>query len=150
MLAAIIHWKESIKRQERAAMADTLVIKQTGDRIPILHLEGHLTAHTAETFMDHARLVKDSGASLLLVDLSGIGMITSAGLLALRNAFTLFTPNEEIKAWQNEHPGDQFKSPHFKLACASPNVYYVLSLAGFIQSIPIYSNLEDALGSFGL
>ncbi len=131
-------------------MADSLAITQTSDRVQILHLQGHLTANTAEMFIKHARLVKESGARFLLVDLSGVGMITSAGLLALHNGFMNFTPHDEIENWQHEHPGLMFKSPYFKLAGASPEVYYILSLAGFIQNIPIYPGIQEALDSFVL
>jgi len=129
-------------------MADSLVITQTNDRVLILHLQGHLTAHTAEIFNEHARLARESGARFVLIDLSGVGMITSAGLLALHNCFMSFTPHEEIERWQHDHPRDLFKSPYVKLAGASPDVYYVLNLAGFIHNIPIYANLQDALDSF--
>lgn len=131
-------------------MADNLIITQTSDRIPILHLQGHLTALTAETFINYARLVKESGARFLLVDLSGVGIITSAGLLALHNGFMSFTPHDEIEKWQHDHPGELFKSPYFKLAGASPDVYYILNLAGFIHNIPIYPNVEEAIDSFNL
>jgi len=129
-------------------MADSLTILQTNDRVLILHLQGHLTAHTAEIFMEQAQLAKESGAHFLLVDLSGVGMITSAGLLALHNGFKIFTPHDEIKKWHDEHPGDIFKSPYFKMAGASPEVYYILNLAGFVHNIPIYPGIQDALDSF--
>jgi ABC-type transporter Mla MlaB component len=129
-------------------MADSLIITQTNDRVLILHLQGHLTAHTAEIFTERARLAKESGARFILIDLSGVGIITSAGLLALHHCFMDFTPHAEIERWQHDHPGDLFKSPYVKLAGASPDVYYVLNLAGFIHNIPIYPNLQDALDSF--
>ena len=129
-------------------MADNLTITQTDDRVLILQLQGHLTAHTADTLTDYARLVKESGARFVLVDLSGVGMITSAGLLALYNCCMNFTPHAEIEVWQKAHPGEIFKSPYFKLAGASPDVYYVLNLAGFIHNIPIYPSIEEALVSF--
>jgi ABC-type transporter Mla MlaB component len=130
------------------AMADSLIITETNDRVVTLHLQGQLTAHTVEIFNEYARRAMESGARFLLVDLSGVSIITSAGLLALHNCFMHFTPHVEIEAWQHQHPHDLFKSPYFKLAGASPDVYYILSLAGFIQNIPIYPNVQDALDSF--
>jgi cyanophycinase len=129
-------------------MTDNLTIIQKNDRVKILELEGPLDANTEQTFFDTARQVKDSGARFLLINLSGVNIITSAGLRALHNGFKLFLPQDEMEAWQKENPGAIFKSPYFKLACAPTHVYYVLSLAGFIHNIPIFANIEDALKSF--
>ena len=50
--------------------------------------------------------------------------------------------------WEKDKHGDVYKSPYIKLVGASTNVYYVLNISGFLQNIPIYPNLEDALKSF--
>jgi hypothetical protein len=129
-------------------MTDKLIITRTDNHIPILHLKGHLDASTEGVFLDYARRVKESGARHLLVDLSNVDIITSAGLRAFHNGFKLFTPMDEVEKWQKEHPGDMYKSPYFKLASASTDVYYVLNLAGFIHNIPIFPTLQEALVSF--
>ena len=82
----------------------------------------------------------------LLLDMSNLTHISSAGLRALHNIFRKCTPEEEIvQARKNDEP---YKSPYFKLAGASPNVYSVLNLAGFLHNIPFYPTMEDALESF--
>jgi hypothetical protein len=129
-------------------MTDKLIVTQTNNHIPILHLKGHLDASTEEIFLDFVRRVKESGARHLLVDLGNVDIITSAGLRAFHNGFKLFTPMDEVETWQKEHPGDIYKSPYFKLAGASADVYYVLNLAGFIHNIPIFPTLQEALDSF--
>jgi hypothetical protein len=129
-------------------MTDNLRISHTSDRVPIIHLDGPLNANTESFFLDTAHRVKDAGARFLLIDLGGVEMITSAGLRALHNGFKLFTPRDEVESWQKKNPGDIFKSPYFKLAGASTDIYYLLSLAGFIHNIPIFPNVQDALKSF--
>lgn len=129
-------------------MTDTLTVTRTDNHITVLHLTGALDAGTEGTFMDHVRRVKESGARFLLVDLSGVEIITSAGLRALHNGFKMFTPTEEVEKWQKENPGDIYKSRYFKLAGASGNVYYVLNLAGFLHNIPIFPTIQAALDSF--
>jgi hypothetical protein len=125
-----------------------LGITLSGERVKVLRLSGKLDGQTEGLFVDAARRAKDSGSQFLLVDLGGVEMITSAGLRALHKGFKLFTPNEEVEAWQKENPDGLFKSPYFKMAGASQNVYYVLNLAGFLHNIPIYPDVEAALASF--
>jgi hypothetical protein len=129
-------------------MIEKLSITQTDNHVPILHLKGNLDASTEGVFLDHARRIKESGARYLLVDLSNVDFITSAGLRAFHNSFKLFTPMNEVEQWQKQNPGDIYKSSYFKLAGASPEVYYVLNLAGFLHNIPIYPTLQEALDSF--
>jgi len=129
-------------------MIDKLSITQTDNPIPVLHLKGHLDASTEGVFLDRARHIKESGARFLLVDLTNVDFITSAGLRAFHNGFKLFTPLNEVEQWQKQNPGDVYKSSYFKLAGASPDVYYVLSLAGFLHNIPIFPTLQEALDSF--
>ena len=74
--------------------------------------------------------------------------IASAGLGALQQIFKLFTPAQEMHDWMKRGHGEPYKSPYFKLSGASPDVYYVLNLAGFLQNIPIYPDLAGALESF--
>jgi hypothetical protein len=131
-------------------MADTLTITKSGDRIIVFHLSGILNANTEKYFVSTARQLKDTGVRFLLVDMSGVELITSAGLRALHDTLFLFTPHQEIEAWQKENPGDLFKSPYFKLAEASPQVYSILNLAGFLHNVPIYPSVKDALASFNM
>ncbi len=130
-------------------MADTLTItKSEQGVVTILHLSGMLNANTEIQFVGTARQLKNAGARYLLVDMGGVHMITSAGLRALHDALFLFTPRAEVDNYQKANPGDLYKSPYFKLAGATTNVYSILNLAGFLHNIPIYPDLKQALDSF--
>jgi ABC-type transporter Mla MlaB component len=129
-------------------VADTLTIDKTEGRVTIFHLTGRLDAQTQGMLLDSARQAHAAGARFLLVDLGKVEIITSAGLGALHSIYKLFTPAEEVEAWEKEKHGEPYKSPHFKLASASTNVYYVLNIAGFLHNIPIYPDLDGALKSF--
>ena len=115
--------------------------------VTVLHLSGHLHGNTEPELLDHARQAKESGSTHLLLDLSGVDVLTSAGLRAIHNIFNLFTPQSD-RALIKQHGDEPYKSPYLKLACPNPNVYYVLNIAGFLQNILIYNNLEDAANSF--
>ncbi|MDP1602939.1 MAG: STAS domain-containing protein, partial [Legionella sp.] len=114
----------------------------------ILHFEGSLDGQTETLAVERAREVMDSGGRFLVIDLKGVDMVTSAGLRALHTIYKMFTPNEEIQAWHVEHADETFKSPYFVLAQPSPQVHYVLSIAGFLQSICIFPTMQAALDSF--
>ncbi len=98
--------------------------------------------------MDAARREQAAGTRYLLIDLTNVEYVASAGLAALHNIYKLFTPQQEVEAWENEKHGEPYKSAYMKLAGASPSVYYVLNIAGFLQNIAIYPDLEGALKSF--
>src|SRR5688572_33462658 len=115
--------------------------------VTILHLSGHLHGHTESQLLDRARQAHEDGAKYLLLDLSGVEVLTSAGLRAIHNIFNLFTPQGD-RALIKQHGDEPYKSPYFKLVCPNPNVYYVLNIAGFLQNILIYNNMEDAVNSF--
>ena len=115
--------------------------------VTILHLNGHLHGSTEAELLDRARQALEDGSKYLLLDLSGVEVLTSAGLRAIHNIFNLFTPQDD-RAVINQHGEEPYKSPYFKLVCPNPNVYYVLNIAGFLQNILIYNNMEDAANSF--
>ncbi|HEX8991529.1 MAG TPA: STAS domain-containing protein [Anaerolineales bacterium] len=129
-------------------MTDTLTITQSQGPVTVLHLAGKLNAQTQAMLLDTARAQKAAGTSFLLIDLGNVEFITSAGLGALHNIYRLFTPQAAMDAWEKEKHGEPYKSEYMKLASASPSVYYVLNIAGFLQHIPIYREVDEALESF--
>jgi anti-anti-sigma regulatory factor len=88
--------------------------------------------------LEVARTTYDSGAHYLLIDMSDLDTLTSAGMRALQKVYQIFTPKE-----------DQFRVAHLKLCNAPPQIYNVLGITGFLQNIPMYESQETALQSFG-
>ena len=117
--------------------------------VTILHLSGHLHGNTELELLDRARQAKEDGSEYLLLDLSDVEVLTSAGLRAIHNTFNLFTPPSDRNLIK-QHGEEPYKSPYFKLVCPNPNVYYVLNIAGFLQNILIYNNMEEAISSFSV
>lgn len=131
-------------------MTDALSIKSSqaegNEDVTVFHLSGILDASSEDDLCEQATRAFEGGAKFLLLDMQNLTHISSAGLRALHNIFKMCTPAEEIEAARE---GDEpFKTPYFKLAAASPEVYYVLNLAGFLHSIPFFPTMEDALKSF--
>lgn len=131
-------------------MTDSLSITSSQAKgtanVTVLHLNGVLDAASENDLYERACQVIEGGNQYLLLDISNLTHLSSAGLRALHNIFKKCTPEGEFEAARES--GEPYKSPYFKLAGASPNVYSVLNLAGFLHNIPFYPTIEDALESF--
>lgn len=114
----------------------------------VLHVAGKLDAESEQELLNAASTAFDAGTRYLLLDFSGVETISSAGLRALHTIYKIYTPVEEIRAKIAEQADKTYKSPYFKIAQAAPQVHYVLSIAGFLQSIYMYPTLQEALDSF--
>jgi Anti-anti-sigma regulatory factor (antagonist of anti-sigma factor) len=106
--------------------------------VTVLQLRGWLDAQSEEQLLEAARSSYDGGARYLLIDMSELDTLTSAGMRALQKVYQIFTPKE-----------DNFKIAHLKLCNAPPQIYNVLGITGFLQNIPMYESREAALQSFG-
>ena len=106
--------------------------------VTVLQLRGWLDAQSEEQLLEAARSSYDGGARYLLIDMSELDTLTSAGMRALQKVYHIFTPQE-----------DHFKIAHMKLCNAPPQIYNVLGITGFLQNIPMYESREAALQSFG-
>ena len=113
--------------------------------VTVFQLSGVLDAASEEDLCDRARQAFEGGAKFLLLDMGDLTHISSAGLRALHNIFKMCTPEGEFESARGS--GEPYKSPYFKLAGASSEVYYVLNLAGFLHNIPFYPTMKDALKS---
>jgi anti-anti-sigma factor len=106
--------------------------------VTIFYLRGWLDSQSEEQLLETARLAYDEGARYLLIDMSDLDTLTSAGMRALQKVYQIFTPKE-----------DQFKVAHLKLCHAPPQIYNVLGITGFLHNIPMYESVDTALDSFG-
>ena len=120
---------------------------QGNTTVTILHLNGHLHGATEHELLDHARQSYEDGARHILLDLTELEVLSSAGLRAIQNIFKILTPPSDMET-MHEHGAEPYKSPYLKLVCPNPQINYVLSITGFMQSLLIFNNLEDALQSF--
>lgn len=106
--------------------------------VTVFRLRGWLDAQSEEQLLEAARTAYDEGARYLLIDMTDLDTLTSAGMRALQKVYQIFTPKE-----------DQFKVAHVKLCNAPPQIYNVLGITGFLQNIPMYESQDAAIESFG-
>ncbi|HJS18702.1 MAG TPA: STAS domain-containing protein [Anaerolineales bacterium] len=112
--------------------------KQAQVPVTVFHLRGWLDAQSEEQLLESARTAYDGGARDLLIDLSELDTLTSAGMRALQKVYQIFTPRDE-----------QVKVAHLKLCNAPPQIYNVLGITGFLHNMPMYESQDAALESFG-
>ena len=105
--------------------------------VTVFHLRGWLDAQSEGQLLEEARKASDAGAQFLIIDMGDLDTLTSAGMRALQKVYQVFTPRDE-----------QSKVVHLKLCNAPPQIYNVLGVTGFLQQIPMYESLDDALESF--
>ncbi|HLF75510.1 MAG TPA: STAS domain-containing protein [Anaerolineales bacterium] len=106
--------------------------------VTVFYISGWLDAQSEAQLLETARLAYDEGARYLLINMSNLDTLTSAGMRALQKVYQIFTPKE-----------DQFRVAHLKLCNAPPQIYNVLGITGFLQNIPMYESMDTALDSFG-
>jgi anti-anti-sigma factor len=106
--------------------------------VTVFYLRGWLDSQSEEQLLETARLAHDEGARYLLINMSDLDTLTSAGMRALQKVYQIFTPKD-----------DHFKVAHLKLCNAPPQIYNVLGITGFLQNIPMYESMDTALDSFG-
>jgi anti-anti-sigma factor len=111
---------------------------QAGLPVTVFYLRGWLDSQSEEQLLETARLAHDEGARYLLINMSDLDTLTSAGMRALQKVYQIFTPKE-----------DHFKVAHVKLCNAPPQIYNVLGITGFLQNIPMFESLDTALACFG-
>jgi anti-anti-sigma factor len=130
-----------------------ITVTQEQGRVPVtvLHVQGDVNASTADQFLAEAQQAYDDGARDMLIDLSKVSLLSSAGLRALHSIFNMLrsdSPEESDEAVRKGLTDGTFKSPHLKLLSPDKNVTQVLSMAGFDMFIEIYNNLKKAVASF--
>ena len=115
--------------------------------VTILHLKGHLHGATERELLDHASQSYEDGSKYLLLDLTELEVLSSAGLRAIHSIFNLLTPQSDVELI-HQHGEELYKSPYFKLVCPNPQIYYVLNITGFMQNLLIYNNMDEAIKSY--
>ncbi len=114
----------------------------------ILQVKGDLTAN--EPLESRARAVVLDGARDIVLDLSHVPYISSAGLRAIHIIYMLLRdadPDDGAAATQGIARGT-YKSPHLKLVRPSKNGQKALSTAGYDMFLDLFDNVPAAVASY--
>ncbi len=107
-------------------------------KLAVFHLAGWLDAQSERRLVEAIRGAREEGAEYVLLELSGMDTITSAGIRAIQQAYRILTPKD-----------DASKVVRLKLCNAPPQIYQVLSITGLLLNVPTYEGIDIAIDSFG-
>jgi anti-anti-sigma regulatory factor len=128
---------------------------QGAAQVTVLQIHGELDRSNYQTVIARAREAYDAGARDLLLDLEYVPFMGSSGLVAFHSIALLMrgeTPPDPEASWGtlrsiNGEPEAALQG-HVKLLNPQPKVERVLKMAGFDGFFEIYTDREEAMGSF--
>jgi len=123
--------------------------------VTILHLSGDLDGSNYRQVIERAQALYRAGARRLLLDLSAVPYVSSAGLVALNNIALVFSgkdaPDPE-NGWRAlravGHAAESGELLPVKLLNPSPRVLRVLDQTGLTPLFQIFDDKARALASF--
>jgi anti-anti-sigma regulatory factor len=123
--------------------------------VTIMQLTGNLDASNYAEVIAKAQAVYDEGARNLLVDLSKVPYVSSAGLMSLHTVALIFV-GHSMNSKESGRPvsrsinaqNEKTVRQHVKLLSPQPAVEQVLDVTGLKQFLDIYTDLETAIQSF--
>ena len=123
--------------------------------VTVMKLEGKLDASSYAAAIAAAQSAYEEGARSLLIDLSGVPYVSSAGLMALHTVSLLFA-GYAMKSDGTGRPAfrsvnaqnEKVVRRRVKLLNPQPPVEQVLDVVGLRQYLDIYTDLETAIQSF--
>ena len=132
-----------------------LLQKQGRVPVTVLQLVGKMDGSNYMQLIDEAKRIYLSGARDLLIDLSLLEYMSSAGIAAIHKTALLFRglpiPEEE-SGWATYHAIDRDRAggsqAHVKLLSPQPEVARILEISGFKTLFEIHTSMETALASF--
>jgi len=134
-----------------------MFITQNKGSVPItfIRLEGKLDGSNYMDLVNEAERLWETGTKDLLLDLSTLTYMSSAGLIALHTIASVFRGQKRIideEGWsayraigRERGTGPQV---HVKLFGITGNVHSVLDMAGYSTFFEIYTDLPTAVASF--
>jgi len=133
----------------------TSSLKQDHVPVTILQLDGKLDGSNHMELVKEAKTIYSNGIRELLIDLSRLSYMSSAGITAIHKTALLFRgmslPEEET-GWASYHAIDRDRDngvqKHVKLLSPQPEVANTLEITGFKALFEIYTDLDAAVASF--
>lgn len=123
--------------------------------VTVFHLEGELNGQSYQTLIDKAREVYQAGARHMLIDLTDLTYMSSAGLAALHSVVLLARgeplPDAE-SGWAMLRSvgvrGTLKKSENVKLFNPGEEILNLLEMVGFNIVFDIFNDFDKAVNSF--
>ena len=131
--------------------------KQGAASVSVMQLRGALDGSSYEKFIAEAQELYDGGTGNLLVDMSELSFLSSAGLAALHRTARVYRGEDRstleegwaaIHAMGKERDSGSGFQEHIKLLNPNESIQDVLETVGFKAFFEIYTDMDAAVASF--
>jgi anti-anti-sigma regulatory factor len=128
--------------------------------VSIIHVQGVLDGSNYQQLIDEARQLKKAGTRNLILEMSKMTFISSAGLGAIHQIAIMYLEKDEkeidenwseykFAIWRSKKTSNILPSHRrVKLCSPSRDVMKVLDLIRFTVFFDIFSDLQEAISSF--
>jgi anti-anti-sigma factor len=110
--------------------------EEGGKAVSVLRLNGSLDANTQSQLEDTAKQAIDDGAEYLLLDMSGLEYLGSAGVRAIHAVTNLLSPEDP-----------SIRSDRLKVLSPSPAAAKVFKTLGFDAFIDVHNSIDEAIAA---
>ncbi|HEX9115615.1 MAG TPA: STAS domain-containing protein [Anaerolineae bacterium] len=125
---------------------------EPGERaVAILRVVGEINVASADGLVEASRKALDDGHRNQLLDLTEVPYISSYGIRALSEIFTMLRtgqPGDDDASLDRDLRGGGFVVSHLKLLKPTPQVWKVLQLSGVDMFLECYQDRETAIAAF--
>jgi anti-anti-sigma factor len=126
---------------------------QVQGRVPVtvMRLSGTFDASTADAFDAEAKKQIENGAKDILIDLSGVAYMSSAGMRSLHKVYTALHASDAESDRKSVYEGisaGTYASSHLKLLKVTPRVMEVLKVTGIDMYVSVLNDEAQAIASF--
>lgn len=136
----------------------TISISQKHGRVPVtvISLEGRLDGQNYQELIAKGQELFDAGTRDVLLDLTDLSYISSAGMVAFHNIALLLrgeTPPSPEQGWSTYRSMGRGRieggiEEHFKLFNPQLEVNRILDMVGFTTIFEIFTDMDQAIKSF--
>ncbi|MFL5734505.1 MAG: STAS domain-containing protein [Chloroflexia bacterium] len=134
-----------------------MTYSQVAGKVPVtvLKLDGNLDGSSYQSVIAAAQSLYDKGTRHLILDLTNVPYMSSAGIVALQSIAAMLrgegAPDPDM-GWSALHAVERDLSTGarqpLKLLNPQPNIDHVLETVGLKSYLEIYTDLNTALASF--
>jgi anti-anti-sigma regulatory factor len=132
-----------------------MTITQKPGAVVLLHLKGILDGNSYRDLISEAQKLFDGGARNLVLDLSELTFMSSAGISALHRVALIFRGEKQAEmqeGWGAYHAISRDRTTglqmHVKLLNPPERVQHALELVGFASFFEVHTDAESAIASF--
>lgn len=123
--------------------------------VSVIRVSGHLDGQTYQDLISKANEIVGTGVKNILLDLSDLTYISSAGLVSLHTIALLLrgeTPPNLEQGWSTLKSMDRTRDggmqKNFKLLNPRTEVINVLEMVGFSEFFEVFTDKQKAIDSF--